>query len=615
MANPGVHVYEQATAVSTPVVADVGIPFVVGRAPAHAASNPAKANIPVLATSWDEAVEKLGFSYDWKAYSLCEFMYSHFQLFGCQPVIFCNVLDADTMKKTVAAKAYSVADHRISLPFGAIHNSISVSADDGTFEIVSAVNAAVLGQVGQKDGLTGCTLAFNEGAKTLTMTLTGPVSGVKNTGIFDTLAGLIEAGYKVTIKGMTITGLTDFKETTAYSQLIAMEQGAEDVTFVAMVSSGESPEAPYKIVVSYPAAEAAQDESGTAEDAAPVTTSMLQEDVDYTILYDSDSDECAIELLSSGSAYNITSLVVAYDEVSPDDVSTADVVMGLSEVDACMNRVGVIPDLICAPGYSHISTVAAIMATKAAGVNGLFRAKALIDCDSSETGVRQYSDLVAYKSKNNLVDENQILCWPMVKLGDYQFHMSTQLAGLMAQVDTANGGCPYESPSNKNFQMDSCCLEDGEEVNLTFEQANMISSYGIVTALNFMSSGWTCRNNYTACYPGNTDVKDYFIPVSRMFDWVANTLIRTFWNKLDKPMNRRLIDTILDTCNIWLGGLVGSEYLLGARAELLDSENPLTDLMAGIIRIHIYMTPPSPAQEIDFTLEYDVSYVSAALAA
>ena len=37
----------------------------------------------------------------------------------------------------------------------------------------------------------------------------------------------------------------------------------------------------------------------------------------------------------------------------------------------------------------------------------------------------------------------------MAKLGDYKFHLSTQMAGLMAQIDTGNGGCPYESPSNK----------------------------------------------------------------------------------------------------------------------------------------------------------------------
>ena len=37
--------------------------------------------------------------------------------------------------------------------------------------------------------------------------------------------------------------------------------------------------------------------------------------------------------------------------------------------------------------------------------------------------------------------------------------------------------------------------------------------------------------------------------------------------------------------------------------------------MAGIIRLHVYLTPPSPAQEIDFILEYDVNYVTEAFAA
>ena len=48
MATLGVHVYEQATSVSTPNVAKVGIPFVVGTAPVHTASKPAASNIPVL---------------------------------------------------------------------------------------------------------------------------------------------------------------------------------------------------------------------------------------------------------------------------------------------------------------------------------------------------------------------------------------------------------------------------------------------------------------------------------------------------------------------------------------------------------------------------------------
>ncbi|MCX4266801.1 MAG: tail protein X [Firmicutes bacterium] len=111
----------------------------------------------------------------------------------------------------------------------------------------------------------------------------------------------------------------------------------------------------------------------------------------------------------------------------------------------------------------------------------------------------------------------------------------------------------------------------------------------MVTGLN-RGSGWQCWGDWTACYPANRDVKDYFIPLSRMFDWVGKTLINTFWHKLDKPMTRRLVDTILDSCNIWLAGLVGSGYLLGARAEMLEAENPLTSLMAGRVKMQPYRT-------------------------
>ena len=128
MATLGVRVHEQATSVSTPNVAKVSIPFVVGTAPVHSAAKPAKSNTPVLATSWNEAVEKLGFSYDWKKYTLCEFMYSHFQLYGSQPAIFCNILDPSTMKETVEAKAFAVVSRQAILPVDAIADTLQVSA-------------------------------------------------------------------------------------------------------------------------------------------------------------------------------------------------------------------------------------------------------------------------------------------------------------------------------------------------------------------------------------------------------------------------------------------------------------------------------------------------------
>ena len=485
MAKLGVHVFEKATSVQTPKVATVGIPFVVGTAPVQSAAKPAKSNVPVLVTSWDEAVEKLGFSYDWESYTLCEFMYSHLQLFGAQPVIFCNINDPASMKREEAAADYTVADHRVAVSVDAIADTIKVSVTEGAGETAA--------------------------------------------------------------------------------------------------------------------------------------TRALERDTDYSILYDRDDTDtyvCIVELLEDGSAYNAETVSVAYSAADPKTATVADVVDGVAQVDACLTAVGLVPDLIAAPGWSHNTVVAAVMATKAAAINGLFKGKAVIDADSGEDGVTEYSQLSGYKNKNNFVDVDQIICWPMVQLGDYRFHLSTQLCGLMATVDAGNRGIPYESPSNKNLKMDACVLADGTPVNLTWNQVDLIAgSWGVVTAVNFLDSGWVAKGNYTACYPGNTDVKDQFIPVSRMFDFIGNTLIRTFWSKLDKPMTPALRDSILQTCNIWLGGLTGGGYLYGARAEMLAEENPLTSLLDGIITLHIYNAPPVPAQEIDFILEYDVSYMETALAA
>ena len=485
MAKLGVHVFEKATSVQTPKVATVGIPFVVGTAPVQSAAKPAKSNVPVLVTSWDEAVEKLGFSYDWESYTLCEFMYSHLQLFGAQPVIFCNINDPASMKREEAAADYTVADHRVAVSVDAIADTIKVSVAEGAGETAA--------------------------------------------------------------------------------------------------------------------------------------TRALERDTDYSILYDRDDTDtyvCIVELLEDGSAYDAETVSVAYSAADPKTATVADVVDGVAQVDACLTAVGLVPDLIAAPGWSHNTVVAAVMATKAAAINGLFKGKAVIDADSGEDGVTEYSQLSGYKNKNNFVDVDQILCWPMVQLGDYRFHLSTQLCGLMATVDAGNRGIPYESPSNKNLNMDTCVLKDGTPVNLTWNQVDLIAgSWGVVTAVNFLDSGWVAKGNYTACYPGNTDVKDQFIPVSRMFDFIGNTLIRTFWSKLDKPMTPALRDSILQTCNIWLGGLTGGGYLYGARAEMLAEENPLTSLLDGIITLHIYNAPPVPAQEIDFILEYDVSYMETALAA
>ena len=121
----GVYTTQDATGVSTPSVADSGIPFVVGAAPVQSADNYSAAalGLPVLCTSFAEAKAALGYSDDFAIYDLCEVMYTHFQLFGCQPVILCNMLNPATMKATVAATDINLTDHKALLPIDAINDA------------------------------------------------------------------------------------------------------------------------------------------------------------------------------------------------------------------------------------------------------------------------------------------------------------------------------------------------------------------------------------------------------------------------------------------------------------------------------------------------------------
>lgn len=157
------------------------------------------------------------------------------------------------------------------------------------------------------------------------------------------------------------------------------------------------------------------------------------------------------------------------------------------------------------------------------------------------------------------------------------------------------------------MQMEGLCLEDGTEVVMAPEEANYLNGQGIVTALNFIG-GWKSWGNNTACYPADTDAKDRFISSRRMFNWHAATFIQTYWSKVDSPTNKRLIETVIDSENIRLNGLVAAQKLLGARIEFNESENPTTSLLDGKIKFHTYFTPPLPAKEIDNVIEMDVDY-------
>ena len=341
---------------------------------------------------------------------------------------------------------------------------------------------------------------------------------------------------------------------------------------------------------------------------------------DYTVGFDEDGN-AVITRLESGEIGEVSPIEVTYNYIDPTMVASDDVIGGVDTVtgnyeglellDKVFPMFGLVPGMVLAPGWSHDPEVAAVMTAKASNVNAHFKCIALTDVPVDTA--TKYTDVSQWKNLNNYTSPRQVVCWPKVKLGDSEYHLSTQLAGIMCKTDAENDDVPYVSPSNKNLQANSA-IAGTDEVMLGPEQGAYLNGQGVVTALNFIG-GWKAWGNRTGAYPSVTDVKDTFIPIRRMFDWIGNTLVLTFWQKVDYPITKRLVDTIIDSANIWLNGLAAREYILGGRVEFLRDENPTTDLIDGIIRFHVYVTPPAPAREIDFVVEYDPQYLETLFAA
>ena len=338
---------------------------------------------------------------------------------------------------------------------------------------------------------------------------------------------------------------------------------------------------------------------------------------DYTAAFNDEGKLIITPVEGGAITTGTTKLNIGYEALDPSLVDADDIIggvdtitgdyEGLELINSIFPYFGLIPGQIAAPKWSSNPEVAAVMNAKVKNINSVFKAICWIDVPTDT--VKKYTDVSNWKDENNVSDTTQVCCWPKAALGSKQYHLSTQAIGVTCTVDAANEDVPYESPSNKNLQANAMVLEDGKEVVLAVDNAAYLNSQGVVTGINFIG-GQKLWGNRTAVYPANTDPKDSFVAIRRMFNWINNTLITTFWSKVDKPMNKVLIETVLDSANIWLNSLTARGWLLGGRVEFREDENPITDLMDGIVKFHVYITPPAPAREIDFIQEYDPSYLS-----
>ncbi len=350
------------------------------------------------------------------------------------------------------------------------------------------------------------------------------------------------------------------------------------------------------------------------------TDATLTKDTDYTLGFD-DNGYLTVTLIDNATTASVTGVKVTATQLDPSMVTAQDIIggvnastgaeTGLEVIRQIYPTLGLTPGLLLAPGWSQNAAVAAVLRTKCQEINDLFTCECVIDIAANASGAVVYTGLLAAKTALAVADAHAILCWPKVKLGSKVYYYSAVWAAMTAYTDAQHGDVPYKSPSNELINMSAAVLDDGTEVILDNAQAALVNSYGIVTAIN--DQGWKAWGNNTSIYPTSTDPKDRWIACRRMMSWYRNHFILTYKAKVDDPADYRLIESVVDSENIYLNSLTSAGSIAGGSIAFDEDDNPVTQILNGEVHFETKIAFWTPAEWIENVIEFDPTILQTAL--
>lgn len=353
--------------------------------------------------------------------------------------------------------------------------------------------------------------------------------------------------------------------------------------------------------------------------------STLAADTDYVVTFDDDG--YAVVTLVNPEGVN--SLTISGVLIDPSQVEYTDIIggynvstgeeKGLEVIRQVFPKLQLTPGLIVCPGWSANANVAAAIAAKCTGINGVFSCEAIVDLNTAKegegkynkaAGARKYTDVKEVKEATGLVSKHLDVEWPCVKVGEKIYHASAIKAALTAYVDASNDDVPNLSPSNKVVSISGLYLEDGTEVILDEQQANVVNGFGVCTFNNF--SGWATWGNNTAAYPGTTDPKDRWFNCRRFFSWWGNSFILTYHQRVDNPNDPRQVEAIVDAENVRGNSYAAQGKCAGVSVEYRAQDNTTADVLNGSATFLTHLAPYPPMEDICDVLEFDPDLLAAA---
>jgi phage tail sheath protein FI len=356
-------------------------------------------------------------------------------------------------------------------------------------------------------------------------------------------------------------------------------------------------------------------------DSVAIDTKILGTDykVEYVVV-DGKNQVKVTDLTVPGLA---SPAAVTFDEmdittiVATDIIGTVDVDgvrTGLQVVDFVYQDTGLIPTILAAPGWSEDPLVYTGLVSKCQAINSHWDAVCVVDIDSSSTGAITVAEAKTWKTTNGYISKLSKVFWPMSKFATKLYHMSTLAVVMMMQTDFENDNIPNASPSNRQILATGAALADGTEIKFDEVQANDLNSVGITT-IAFLGGLWRLwgphMGNYTYASEASIKPEDLFDCTVRMQGYLKNTFQANYLVNVDQPFNRRQIDQILDSAQLWLNSLVSSEVLLLGGIGFISQSNPIDQLAVGNFKFNVNYTSVPPGKSTEFEIQYDPTGLAA----
>ncbi|MDD1016836.1 phage tail sheath subtilisin-like domain-containing protein [Pseudomonas rubra] len=325
-----------------------------------------------------------------------------------------------------------------------------------------------------------------------------------------------------------------------------------------------------------------------------------------------------VRRLSTGSIPVNGSVKSDYTYADPSKVTPADVIgavslagqrSGLLAFQDSYTQFGFFPKIFIAPGFSTLNAVSVELIAAAIKMGGVTYIDAPIGTTVQQViAGRGPSGTLNFNTSSDRVR----LCYPHVKVydqvnGDRLQPLSIRAAGLRAKVDNDNGY--WWSSSNKEL-LGVIGLERPltARIDDASSEVNLLNENGITTVFNSFGTGLRLWGNRTAAWPTVTHMRN-FENVRRTKDIIDESIRYSSLQFVDMPVTDSLIDSIVESVNLFMRKLIGDQALIGAECWYDPARNPQTEVEQGHLLFNYKLTVPLPFERGTFETEITGEYL------